>query len=70
MKIVNCLGFLGSKVIFFPLSFRFSCAASADVMAEEVARTYSLAEVREGLGRGAEGQRAFCTVLGWERTSW
>ncbi len=59
MKMVSCFGFFGSKEIFLPLSFRFCCAASALVMAELVALTYSRAAVRDGRGAGTVGQRAF-----------
>ncbi len=55
---VSFLGSLGSKLMFLPLSFRFCCAASAEVMAEDVARTYSRVAVRDGFGAGTSGQRA------------
>ena len=61
---VSFLGRLGSKVIIFPLSLRFCCAASALVMALLVALTYSLVAVREGSGGGTSGQRAFWMVEG------
>jgi hypothetical protein len=38
-KMVSFLGFLGSKAMALPFSFFLSCAASADVIAEEVKRT-------------------------------
>ena len=67
---VNCLGNLGSKLIFFPFSFRFFCVPSAEVMAEVVARTYSLAAVRAGSGAGTSvGQRAVWMVVDLWRTS-
>ena len=35
-----------------PLSFFLSCAASADVIDDDVARTYSRVAVRDGEGAG------------------
>lgn len=55
---VSFLGSLGSKAMDFPFSFFFSWAASAEVMLDEVCRTYSRAAVRWGCARGTEGQRA------------
>ena len=61
---VSCLGRLGSYATFLPLSFLFCCAASAEVMLEDVERTYSRAAEREGRGEAIVGQRAFWIVEG------
>lgn len=58
VKMVSFLGSLGSKAMVLPFSFFLSCAASAEVMFEDVWRTYSRAAVRWGCGNGTEGQRA------------
>ena len=42
-----------------PFSFFLSWLASAEVIADVVARTYSRAAVRAGLPVGTVGQRAF-----------
>ena len=41
-----------------PLSFLLSCSDSAEVMADEVARTYSRAAVSEGSDSGTDGHSA------------
>lgn len=61
---VSFLGFLGSKVMFLPLSFFFCDAASADVMFDEVERTYSRAAESAGDGAGTEGKSSFWIVDG------
>jgi len=63
-KIVSFFGFLGSKAMFLPLSFFFCDAASAEVMLDEVERTYSRAAERAGDGAGTEGKSSFWIVDG------
>ena len=66
---VSFFGFLRSYPISLPLAFFFCCAASAEVMFDEVARTYSLAAVKSGFGVGASGYKAFWMDDGFLRTS-
>ncbi len=63
-KIVSFFGFLGSNAMFFPLSFFFCCAASAEVILEDVERTYSRAAESAGDGAGTEGKSSFWIVEG------
>lgn len=69
MKMVSFLGFLGSKSLCLPLAIFLSCAASAELMLEDVCRTYSRAAVRAGSAAGTSGHVANWIDFGSPRIS-
>ena len=59
VKIISRLSLRGSKEMVLPLAIFFCCAPSADVMFEDVERTYSQAADRDEDGEGTLGKSSF-----------